>query len=154
VGSPSPRGTYLDIAKALRDEIEGGTYVDGAALPSESALVQRFNVARETVRRGLAVLQGEGLVSKAQGKGWFVGREPAQLPAKLSSILTALRDAIANDFGDGDRFRSEKDLIEEYDISRHQARQVLSALESAGLLVTQPGKGRFVRAVSKGPANA
>lgn len=154
VGNQSPRGTYLDIARVLRDEIANGVFTKGAALPSEATLVKRFGVARETVRRGLSALVQEDLVSKVQGKGWFVGSEPSSMPIELAPILTNLRNAIDRDFNEGDRFHSEKALTDEYNISRHQARQVLGALESDGLLITKPGKGRFVSKGSKDSTNA
>jgi DNA-binding GntR family transcriptional regulator len=154
VGNQSPRGTYLDIARVLREEIASGVFVKGAALPSEAALVKRFGVARETVRRGLSTLEHEDLVSKAQGKRWFVGSEPSLMPVELAPILATLRAAIDKDFNDGDRFHSEKVLTEEYGITRHQVRQILSALESDELLITAPGKGRFVRTGPKDGTNA
>ena len=154
MANQSPRGTYLDIARALREEIERGVFLPGAALPSEASLVRRFGVARETVRRGLVALRDDGIVSNAQGKGWFVGREPSALPTSLLPVLVDLRKLIGMDFQHGDRFYSESDLVMKYGISRHQVRQVLARLESDGLLITRKGTGRFVNITPSGGARA
>jgi GntR family transcriptional regulator len=41
-------------------------------LPSESALMNRFNAGRETVRRSLKELEHKGLIYTRPGKGYFV----------------------------------------------------------------------------------
>jgi DNA-binding GntR family transcriptional regulator len=41
-------------------------------LPSEAQLVQRYGIARTTVRRGLALLADEGWVFAVPQRGWFV----------------------------------------------------------------------------------
>jgi DNA-binding GntR family transcriptional regulator len=115
--------------------------------------VQRFGVARETVRRSLATLQNDGILSKAQGKGWFVGPEQSAVPIELSNILIELRESVVGNFNSGDRFYSENDLAKTYGISRHQARQILAVLTADGLLITKPGTGRFVNIESKGGAS-
>ena len=53
---------------------------DGALLPSETALAERFAVNRHTVRRAVAALAAEGLVRTERGRGTFVCRFPARLP--------------------------------------------------------------------------
>jgi DNA-binding GntR family transcriptional regulator len=54
--------------------IESGKLGPGDALPSESALAERYGVARGTARQALAELEGSGLVESVQGKGRFVRR--------------------------------------------------------------------------------
>ncbi|NEW71011.1 winged helix-turn-helix transcriptional regulator [Streptomyces rapamycinicus] len=61
----SPRGTYLMIADALRKEIEEGRIT--STVPSEAQLMRDHGVSRTTVRRALALLQGEGLIHSAPG---------------------------------------------------------------------------------------
>jgi GntR family transcriptional regulator len=65
----SPR--HLDIANDLRHQITNGHIKPGERLPSETALADRYKVSTVTLRRALAVLQGEGLVEKIHGKGNF-----------------------------------------------------------------------------------
>ncbi|MFJ8081238.1 GntR family transcriptional regulator [Streptomyces sp. NPDC096205] len=68
----SPR--HHDIANDLRHQITNGRIQPGDRLPSETALADRYKVSTVTLRRALAVLQGEGLVEKIHGKGNFARR--------------------------------------------------------------------------------
>jgi GntR family transcriptional regulator len=43
-------------------------------IPSESTLMQRYGVARETARKAVRVLVAEGLVYVVQGRGAYVAR--------------------------------------------------------------------------------
>lgn len=63
---------YLEIAAALRADIDNGIFSPGSRLPSEPQLVERFGAAQGTVRRALSVLQSEGLVEARHGAGVFV----------------------------------------------------------------------------------
>ncbi|MFC5956295.1 GntR family transcriptional regulator [Streptomyces pratens] len=62
------------IADDLRDRIATGRLKPGERLPSESHLAAQYRVSTPTLRSSLAVLQVEGLVEKAHGKGNFVRR--------------------------------------------------------------------------------
>jgi GntR family transcriptional regulator len=68
------RSRHHDIADDLRQEITAGRIAPSERLPSEAALADRYRVSTVTLRRALAVLQGEGLVEKIHGKGNFVRR--------------------------------------------------------------------------------
>lgn len=72
IRSMSPR--HHDIADDLRNQITTGHLKPGERLPSETGLADRYKVSTVTLRRALAVLQGEGLVEKIHGKGNFVRR--------------------------------------------------------------------------------
>jgi DNA-binding GntR family transcriptional regulator len=63
---------YRSMAAELRALIEAGELAPGDSLPSESALAERYGVARGTVRHALAELEGAGLVESVHGKGRFV----------------------------------------------------------------------------------
>jgi DNA-binding GntR family transcriptional regulator len=63
---------YQVMATDLRALIQSGDLRPGDALPSESALAERYGVARGTVRHALAELEGAGLVASVHGKGRFV----------------------------------------------------------------------------------
>lgn len=71
-----PRGggiaLWRQIAEELEAEIRNGLYRAGERLPTESALVSRFDVNRHTVRQALAALKQSGLVTSSQGLGFFV----------------------------------------------------------------------------------
>lgn len=74
----------------LRDEIAAGIaaqqWKPGEAIPSETDLAARYNVAVGTVRHAIDVLVAEGLVERAQGRGTFVRR-----PCFDGSLLRCLR---------------------------------------------------------------
>ncbi|MGP3753755.1 GntR family transcriptional regulator [Streptomyces sp. IBSNAI001] len=71
-GSVPPR--HHDIADDLRHQIKTGSIKPGERLPSEASLAARYRVSTVTLRRALAVLQGEGLIEKIHGKGNYVRR--------------------------------------------------------------------------------
>jgi GntR family transcriptional regulator len=89
----SDRPVYKQIADTLRAKIRDGTYPPGSQLPSEPALVEEFGVTRVTVRRGLAVLQQEGLTEAIRGKGVFVPKPAPVLAMRTSRFSRAARRA-------------------------------------------------------------
>ncbi|MEV6163968.1 GntR family transcriptional regulator [Streptomyces sp. NPDC052052] len=70
----SMRSRHHDIADDLRQQITAGRLQPSERLPSEADLANRYKVSTATLRRALAVLQGEGLVEKIHGKGNFARR--------------------------------------------------------------------------------
>ncbi|MFE0700245.1 GntR family transcriptional regulator [Streptomyces sp. NPDC058872] len=68
----SKQPKYRQVADALRREIDSGAYGPGARLPSEAELSARFDASRNTVRSGLSLLVGEGLITSSQGLGYEV----------------------------------------------------------------------------------
>jgi DNA-binding FadR family transcriptional regulator len=55
------------VASDLRRRILRGELVEGDALPSESALMERFGVSRPTLREAFRVLESESLISVRRG---------------------------------------------------------------------------------------
>jgi GntR family transcriptional regulator len=67
------RGTkYQYVADVLRADIASGKYAAGAQLPSETVLVETFEVSQPTIRAAIRSLQTEGLVESRHGIGTFV----------------------------------------------------------------------------------
>ena len=93
IDSRSDRPVYQQIADELRNRISRGIYAPGAQLPSEAELVQEFNVTRITARRGLAVLENEGLAELVRGKGMFVPKAPPVLALRTSRFSRSARQA-------------------------------------------------------------
>ncbi|MFC9791352.1 GntR family transcriptional regulator [Streptomyces sp. NPDC057695] len=60
------------IAEDLRTQIATGDLKPGGRLPSEPKLATHYKVSTPTIRQALALLQAEGLIEKAHGKGNFV----------------------------------------------------------------------------------
>ncbi len=72
----SDRAVFRQIADQLRDSIEKGRLGENEQIPSETALVEHYGVARMTVRHAIQVLQSEGLVLAEHGRGVFVRPRP------------------------------------------------------------------------------
>ena len=70
------RPPYRQIAATLREAITAGRLVPGDRLPSESELVERYDVARMTARQAIQELRTEGLVVAEHGRGVFVRATP------------------------------------------------------------------------------
>ena len=60
------------IAASIEAEIRAGRIPFGDTLASEAALVSRFSVSRNTIRKSLALLVEKGLISTRVGSGSFV----------------------------------------------------------------------------------
>jgi DNA-binding GntR family transcriptional regulator len=146
------RGTWARIADTLRERIAAGDPPPGSLLPSETALCGEYGVVRNTVRRALAALEGEGLIETLPGRGRVV-RVPGEAPSsgegtlpQYRRIAAELRTAIERgELQPGDALPSEAALMERYTVSRGTARQALADLEGAGLVESQHGRGRYVR---------
>jgi GntR family transcriptional regulator len=76
---------YIAIADEIRKEILSGPLPPHTRLPSEPELVQRYGVARETVRRALSRLQDQGLIYSRQAVGSFVAE--ARVEQELDQLI-------------------------------------------------------------------
>lgn len=63
---------YLSIYNDLMDSIEKKEIGAGEKLPSENQLMDMYGVSRDTVRKALDLLEGNGYIHKIKGKGSFV----------------------------------------------------------------------------------
>jgi len=70
--SGAEQPAYLRIVAALTGRIISGVYAAGSRLPSGSELCAEFEVSPMTVRRALAILATQGLVTGEKGRGTFV----------------------------------------------------------------------------------
>ncbi|MCF6523042.1 GntR family transcriptional regulator [Streptomyces sp. JJ36] len=71
----APLTPYRQLAEILRAQIRRGDWQPGRAIPSETQLVQRYGLARSTVRRALAVLIEDGEVFTVPQRGTFVSSQ-------------------------------------------------------------------------------
>jgi GntR family transcriptional regulator len=69
-GAPLP--LYAQLRDALLREIRDGGLEPGDRFPSETAIRNRYQVSRATVRQALADLEATGVIRKVQGLGSFV----------------------------------------------------------------------------------
>ncbi len=67
-----PVPPYQQVADILAAEIRAGKYPRGSRIPTESELVERFEVARSTARRSVARLRDMGLVHTVPQRGTYV----------------------------------------------------------------------------------
>ena len=68
--APTPK--HRQVYAAVRRDIESGRLSDGARLPSEAVLGQKFGASRITVSRAMRDLQVAGLIERRAGSGTFV----------------------------------------------------------------------------------
>lgn len=73
----------MAIREYVRELVSG--CVPGTAAPSERDLVERFGVARMTVRQALDVLVAEGVLQRFPGRGTFVA-PPRRKPSQIASF--------------------------------------------------------------------
>ena len=67
-----PVPPYRQIAEILRSRIESGEYAKGARIPTESEIVDTWEVARTTARRAIALLREQGLIETVPQRGSYV----------------------------------------------------------------------------------
>lgn len=80
---PLDKTVYQWVASTLRDHIAEGIFPPGSELPSEQDLAVRFQVSRDSLRAGLAVLRTEGLLDSRRGARPRVRQPAARTPVTL-----------------------------------------------------------------------
>ena len=67
-----PVPPYKQIAEIIRGRIASGEYRKGTRIPTESEMVETWEVARTTARRAIALLREQGLVDTVPQRGTYV----------------------------------------------------------------------------------
>ncbi len=82
---------YFQLAESLRQQIKvaAGSGKE-LSVPSENELAEKHRISRATVRHALDLLEHEGLIYKAKGKGTFVARARAKY--ELTSLVPTTED--------------------------------------------------------------
>src|SRR5690349_18021717 len=91
---------YLQVVRALKDEIVSGVFPVGSQLPTEEELCERFSVSRYTVREALRRLREDSLVASRQGAGTTV--VPPRPADSFVHEVMSINDLVA--FATGVRF--------------------------------------------------
>ena len=86
------------LVEQLTDDIDSGRLSPGQRLPTETQLIDRFQVSRTVVREAVARLRASGLVESQQGRGTFVLTRPSQsrfefataVPQSLSELVEVI----------------------------------------------------------------
>ena len=84
---------YLQLAAEFRRCIDSGSWPQAERLPSLETLMESYKVSRMTLRQALSVLESEGLIRRARGKGTFV--EPRRDSPAALAIPTSWTEAVA-----------------------------------------------------------
>ena len=98
ISAADPR--YVQVARALRQEIVDGVYPVGSQLPTEHELCERFSVSRYTVREALRRLREDNLVSSRPRAGTLV--VPRSSSSSYAQDVMSIDDLMA--FATGARF--------------------------------------------------
>jgi len=78
---------YDTLAEKLRVDILAGRLKPGDAIQTETELAASFGISRNTVRKAVNILVGEGLLKKVQGSGTFVAQMDERLKGKASGAV-------------------------------------------------------------------
>lgn len=159
---------YQRAFDILAGQIESGALGAGARL-NETALAAQFGVSRAPARRALQELEREGLVEKAEGRGYRVsgasgagrrGRAPAAVEAgddlRLSSlpswqrIYGQVEEQIIARIAFADWRVNEAELARHHGVSRTVARDVVGRLQQCGLLRKDESARWYAPALSPG----
>ncbi|MDT2782989.1 GntR family transcriptional regulator [Vagococcus fluvialis] len=83
---------YEYLYSEIKKDIQDGKYKNGALIPTEKELEEKFSVSRTTVRKAISMLASEGYLGVKQGYGTFVLDYPtAQNLNKITSITETLQ---------------------------------------------------------------
>src|SRR6201995_323285 len=88
---------YLQVVRALKDEIVSGAFPIGSQLPTEEDLCARFSVSRYTVREALRRLRDDRLVASRRGAGTTV--VPPSASGSYVHEVTSFEDLITYAIG-------------------------------------------------------
>ncbi len=69
------------LSARIKSWIDGGEFAQGARLPAESELAERFGVSRPIIREALSRLQSEGVIVSRRGSGSYVQTRAAPTAA-------------------------------------------------------------------------
>jgi GntR family transcriptional regulator, transcriptional repressor for pyruvate dehydrogenase complex len=103
---PAPIGMQVRVPKMaelvashLRRQIVRGELAEGAALPTEAALMQQFQVSRPTLREAFRVLESESLITVRRGArgGARVQLPNADVAARYAGLILEHRGTTVAD---------------------------------------------------------
>jgi DNA-binding transcriptional MocR family regulator len=84
---------YLQIAGAIRAQVEDGTLASGERLPTIRSLAERLDLNRDTVAAAYEALAAEGIVDARVGRGTFVRGLRARAGAAGAVAISLSRHA-------------------------------------------------------------
>jgi GntR family transcriptional regulator len=88
---------YRQLADAIRAAIVDGRLKEAELLPSEETIARAVSMSRDSVRKSLGVLVGEGLIVSRSGAGTFVATKPKK---RVQSAARYAKTAVKLEQGD------------------------------------------------------
>ncbi len=87
---------YQQIAEQLKTDILAGKLKEGDYLPSIRGLAKDLKISVITTMKAYELLEAEGLVTAAQGKGFYVNAQDSEMLKEqhLRRVEEALQEAI------------------------------------------------------------
>lgn len=88
---------YQQIAEQLKTDILAGKMKEGDYLPSIRGLAKDLKISVITTMKAYELLEAEGLVTAAQGKGFYVNAQDSEMLKEqhLRRVEEALQQAIS-----------------------------------------------------------
>lgn len=84
---------YVAIKQSISDAVRDGQLKPGDRVPSESELVDRFDVSRMTANRALRELQASGIIVRRAGIGSFIAEpRPIGQMIEIRNIAEEIRE--------------------------------------------------------------
>lgn len=65
----------MQVRQDVMEQIQNKTYPEGAKIPTEKELCEKYGVSRITIRNALLSLVNDGVLYRVKGKGTFVKRK-------------------------------------------------------------------------------
>lgn len=92
----SDKPIYQQIADSFKTDILSGKFKQGDYLPSIRGLAKDLRISVITTMKAYEILEVEGLVTAAQGKGYFVNAQNSEMLREqhLRKVEDSLNDAI------------------------------------------------------------
>ena len=83
------------LAESITNNIRSGILKPGEKLPTESAIMELYEVSRTVVREAISHLQAAGLVHTRHGVGTFIQEPPLSNPLSLQKdTIVTVRDVL------------------------------------------------------------
>ena len=88
---------YQQIAEQMKADILAGKMKQGEYLPSIRSLAKELKISVITTMKAYELLEAEGLVTAAQGKGFYVNAQDSEMLREqhLRKVEDALQEAIS-----------------------------------------------------------
>jgi GntR family transcriptional regulator len=115
---------YYQLYEILHDQIQEGVWKPEDMLPTESELVEHYQLSRATVRQAFEMLVNQGLVYRRRGQGTFVSRPVFE--QNLNRIVSFWEDMHQRGLKPGTRvlsselIQASEDVIENLEIESNE----------------------------------